>query len=386
MTKTDSAILLKMGITPMEAVLALYAEDSDEIAEAVMASLSRQIFDAELPKPASRLRRRLAGLVFRLLERTTRTHVRSEPDGREIVSYRNALLERSKHPYALTLLEPSRADTASFVEGGDPMNAIYMMISPEISQNAGTWDRILLNSVQGQDVQLRFTWETRMTHDFATRRLSLGQPVRLKAVAAGTGLSLILVVDRLLREGHDPTLITASITDREAANVAKALRLLGKLSSTRGHITQFDQITLSDHGISAHVEDLLHPAPEGGHDEPFHVVTLVGILEYFLGFTCATTEMPLNELEPGEENEAVDLIRKIHGMTAESGVLIANSYRVEIGARILEIFGKRLRYRNRKELRELADTAGFVPTGHFGSGNIYDVEVFERRTAITAEP
>jgi hypothetical protein len=106
----------------------------------------------------------------------------------------------------------------------------------------------------------------------------------------------------------------------------------------------------------------------------------------FVGFTCATTELHLNELEPDEQTEAVDLIRKIHGMTAESGVLIANSYRVEMGARILEIFGKRFRYRNRKELRELADTAGFVPTGHFGPGNIYDVEVFERRTSITAEP
>lgn len=379
MNPADPSLLLKQGITPMEAVLALYAEDSDELAEAIVASLSRQIFEAELPKPSGRLRRRLAGLLFRLLERTTRTHSRNEPDGREIISYRNALLERSNHPYALTLLEPSRADTASFVEGGDPMNAIYMMISPEISLNAGTWDRILLSSVQGKDVQLRFTWETRMTHDFATRRLSAGQPVRLKAVAAGTGLSLILVVDRLLREGFDPKLITATITDRESANVAKALRLLGKLSSTRGHLTQ------TDYGISAHVEDLLHPAPEDGHGEPYHVITLVGILEYFLGFTCATTELHLNELEPGEQSEAVDLIQKIHDMTAESGVLIANSYRVEIGARILEIFGKRLRYRNRKELQELAATAGFIPTGHFGSGNIYDVEVFQKTPEITGE-
>jgi hypothetical protein len=382
MPEADPIILLQKGISPMDAVFALYNEGQDETAAAIVASLSRQIFEADLPKPASWLRRRIAGLLFRLLERTTRTHSRTDAHGKEVISYRNALLERTNHPYALTLLEPSRADTATFVEGGDPMNAIYMMISPEISESASLWDRILLNSVQGKDVQLRFTWETRMTHDFASRRLDRGEPVRLKAVAAGTGLSLILVLDRLLREGYDPKLITGVITDREAANAAKATRLISKLSSTRGQLMVNGE---AGPGISVHIEDLSHPAPEDGHGEPFHVVTLIGILEYFLGFTCSTTEQHLNDLEPEEQTEAVDLVRKIHDMTADSGVLIANSYRVEIGARILEIFGKRLRYRNRKELQALAATAGFVPTGHFGSGNVYDVEVFSKQPAVSGE-
>lgn len=370
----------------MEAVGSLYGEGHEEMARAIVSSLGRQIFEAELPQPANFLRRRMAGLLFRLLKRTTKPHFREEDGGGRSVSYRNPILERSGHPYAITLLEPSRTDTASFVEGGDPMNAIYMMLSPEIARNSSTWDWILLNSVQGKDVQLRFTWETRMTRDLAARRLEKGLPVRLKAVAAGTGLSLILVVDRLIREGFPPERITATITDREEANIQKTLRLLRKLSSTRDLLGSDRDRGAPASGLSAHVEDLLHPVPEDEADGRFDIVTLVGILEYFLGFTCATTEEHLGETTPEEAADAVGLIRKVHAMTSAGGVMIANSYRVEIGARILEIFGKRLRYRNRKELRELVAEAGFFPTGHFGSGHIYDVEVFSKPGPLSGEP
>ena len=376
------SLLVSRAITPMDAVVDLYSEGHEDVARAIVASLERRIFEGELPKPASFLRRRMAALVFRLLKRTTRLEFGAGSDAQKAVRYRNPILERSRHPYALNLLAPSGADTAAFVEGGDPMNAIYMMLSPEISGNAGTWDRILLGSVQSTDVQLRFAWETRMTHDFATRKLSRGEPVRLKAVAAGTGLSLILVADRLLREGHDPKLLTATITDRDPANIEKALRLLRKLDSTRPHLTSDIG---APQGIGAHVEDLLHPSPFDGKEAPCDVVTLVGILEYFPGFTCATTEEHLGETPAEESFDAEDLIRKIHEMTADGGILIANSYRVEIGARIIEIFGKRLRYRNRKELHALVGTTGFVPTGHFGSGHVYDVEVFAKRSGCSAK-
>lgn len=369
----------------MDAVNALYADGAGDVAEAIVASLSKQVFDAGPPEPASRIRRRLAGAVIRILKRTTRTRVKTDAEGREVVAYRNPILEWSGHPYALTLLEPSCAESASFVEGGDPMNAPYMMISPEIRQNALAWDRIFLDSVLAKDVQVRFVWETRITYDIAKRRLKKGKPVRLKAAAAGTGLSMILVYDRLVREGHDPGLITATITDRAAANVTKTRRLLGMLSSTRDNLAGAENRS----GISARIEDLLHEVPspvvEGsgspGAAELPHVVTLVGILEYFHGFTCSTTEEHLGHPTSGEDADAVDLIRRIAAMTAESGVLIANSYRPVTGARILEVVGKRFRYRNRENLDALVKTAGFAPIDASGAGHIYDVVAFEKQAA-----
>ena len=59
----DPALLLEHRITPMAAANALYSEGSDEIAEAIVTSLSRQVFDEQFPAPANRLRRRLAGAV-----------------------------------------------------------------------------------------------------------------------------------------------------------------------------------------------------------------------------------------------------------------------------------------------------------------------------------
>ncbi|MGI9239756.1 MAG: hypothetical protein ACR2RV_03085, partial [Verrucomicrobiales bacterium] len=301
----NPSLLLEHGLSPMEAVNALYSEQDAEIAEAIVTSLSRQIFDAEIPEPAGRLRRRMAGGIFRLLKRTTKQQSKPGPDGGEIVAYHNPILLRTGHPYAMTLLEPSDAQSASFVEGGDPMNAPYMMISPEISENADRWDRVLLSSTHGTDVQLRFIWEARATLEAARRRLEKGIPVRLKAAAAGTGLNMILVFDRLAREGFDPSLISATITDRCPHNVVKSKRLMSKLATTSVHFNE-DGVAS---GIWAHEEDLLAPPPAGG--ESFDIVTLVGILEYFQGFTCGTMEEFQNRPLVGHESEAEELVAKI---------------------------------------------------------------------------
>jgi len=85
------------------------------------------------------------------------------------------------------------------------MNNNYMMIAPEIRMNGGIWDRLFLDSVQGKDVRLRLAWETRATYEAAKQVLDEGQSVRIKGVAAGTGLSLILTYDRLIRNGYNLT-------------------------------------------------------------------------------------------------------------------------------------------------------------------------------------
>ena len=363
----------------MEAVNILYSEDDSEITEAIVASLSRQIFDGDPPKPAPSYKRMLGFISFHLLKRTTSTKTETGHDGQEFIAYQNSILERSKHPYAQALLETSGADSAMLVEGGDPMNAPYMMISPEIKRSTCIWDRLLLDSVQGKDVQIRFTCEAQATLEAAKRRLEEGRAVRLKAAAAGTGLSMILVFDRLIREEYDPALITMTITDRCATNIIKINRLIGKLASTRQHLAQPGKPS----GISAHTEDLMEPGP--GTDEPYQIVTLIGILEYFHGFTSTTTEEHLGHLSPGDKPCGEELAHTIAAMTSEHGTLIANTYRVEVGARILEIFGKKFRYRDRKDLHALVEIAGFVPSHTAGSGHIYDVEVFKKRAESQGE-
>ena len=317
------------------------------------------------------MRRRVAALVFRLLKRTTREHVRTGEVGLDYTAYRNRILERSGHPYAQTLLEPSGADSASFGEGGDPMTAPYMMISPEVKGQASTWDKLLLDSVHGRDVQLRFIRETKFTYEVARKQLRENRPVSLKALAAGTGLSLILVFDRLVRDGFDPDLISATVTDRDPANVERSMRLMNQLATTRDNIVAGGR----NGGISARVEDLLEPKGDSANDR-HDIVTLVGILEYFSGHTCSTTHEHLGETHEGDDFDAIALVDKVNPMLADSGMLIANSYKVEIGARILEIFGKKLFYRDRENLQTLVSTAGFVPSGISGSGHVYDVEVF----------
>ncbi len=352
----NPALLLEHPVTPMEAVDILYSEDNHELSEAIVASLSQQVFDGPPPKPANGLKRMLGFISFRLLKRTTSTRTKTGQDGQPFIAYQNSILQRSKHPYARALLETSDASSASFVEGGDPMNAPYMMISPEIKSTSRIWDRLLLDSVQGKDVQLRFVCEAKATLEAAKRRLEEGREIRLKAAAAGTGLSMILVFDRLIREGYDPALVTMVITDRSASNITKIERLLAKLTSTRDHLAQKGKPC----GISARTEDLLEP--ESTPDRPYQVVTLIGILEYFHGHTSTTTEEhlghPSTELKPC----AKELAHAIAATTSEHGTLIANTYRVEVGARILEIFGKKFRYRNREDLHTLCGLACFVPT------------------------
>jgi hypothetical protein len=350
----------------MEAVEALYGEGREETAHAIIGSISARVFHNAPPHPSNIVRRGLARGVWHLMRGTTRTETLPGHDGRPVTVFRNRILERSGHPYAATVLEPSRADTQDFVEGGDPMNALYMMLSPEIRRHAKLWDHIILDSVQARDVQLRFYWETRCHHQLASARLARGEPVRLKAVAAGTGLSMVLVLDRLLRDGHDPALIKATIADREEANVAKARRLLGKLPSTSR--------LLETERVRAHSEDLLVPSVDTGND----VVTVMGILEYFPGHTFTTTEEHLGQSAPGGPPHAEDLVRNIAAMTSPGGSLLTNSFRRLGAVRIMEVFGKKFRYRGRPEMERLLATAGFVPTGRHYRGNVFDVEIFRK--------
>jgi len=350
----------------MQGVEMLYGEGQEEIARAIIGSISARVFDTAPPRPSNIVRRGLARGVWHLMRGTTRTETRPGHDGQPVVIFRNRILERSGHSYAATLLEPSRADTQDFVEGGDPMNALYMMLSPEIRRHAGLWDHIILDSVQARDVQWRFYWETRCHYELAAARLARGEAVRLKAVAAGTGLSMVLVLDRLLRAGHDPALINATIADREEANVTKARRLLGKLESTR-HLLETER-------VRAHTEDLLVPSIDTGND----VVTVMGILEYFPGHTFTTTEEHLGQPAPEGPPHAEDLVRNIAGMTAPGGSLLTNSFRRLGAVRIMEVFGKKFRYRGRPEMERLLATAGFVPAGRHYQGNVFDVEIFRK--------
>ncbi|MGA1539066.1 MAG: hypothetical protein ACO39C_01430 [Chthoniobacterales bacterium] len=353
--------------SPMEALAALFGEGHEETARTVVASLSDRVFQAPPPSPSNLVRRGLARMVWRLMQGTTRMETRPGPDGQEVIFFRNRILERSGHPYAATLLEPSRADTQDFVEGGDPMNAVYMMLVPEIRRAAGLWDHIILDSVQARDVQLRFVWESRCSYDLAAARLARGEPVRLKAVAAGAGLSMVLVLDRLLREGYDPALISAVIADREAANVAKAARLLGKLGATRP--------LLEAGRVQTVTENLLAP----DDDQPVDVITVMGILEYFPGHTLTTTERHLGQPEPAGPPHAEELVRNVAAMTAAGGSLVTNTFRLVGAVRIMEVFGKKFRYRGRPEMQRLLATSGFTPVGRHHSGHVFDVEVFRKR-------
>ena len=365
---TASSTPLDLRLTPMEALAALYGEGSEENARSVIASLSRRIFEQPQPQPSNRFRRALAHMVWHLMRTTTRTEKKPGLDGVEVTTYRNRILERSGHPYARTLLEPSRADTHDFVEGGDPMNAVYMMISPELRQNAGLWDNIILDSVQGRDVQCRLVWEAMLTHQAAASRLARGETVRMKAVAAGTGLGMILVLDRLLREGCDPSRLRATITDREESNVEKATRLLGKLERTRP--------LLEAGQIRVHTEDLLAPHAT----EPHEVITVMGILEYFPGHTFTTSEEHLGHPAPEGPPHAEDLVRNISAMTAPGGSLVTNTFRLQSAVRIMEVFGKKFRYRGRPEMQRLLATGGFRPEGRHYAGNVFDVELFRKES------
>ena len=360
-------------LTPMDAVSALYSGQDWTLSEAIVSSLSRAVFGETWIKPAGLVQRAMARASYRHLKRTTTRVNHPESSG-----FSNRLLERSGHPYARSLLSASRKEIEALVEGGDPMNGPYMMLAPEIRGAGSGWDRIFFNSVQGRDVQLRFIWETQATYEEAKRRLEQGASVRLKALAAGTGLSMILAWDRLVRDGYDPRRITARITDREATNTEKTKHLLSKLETTRQEAKGAGE----ESGISAATEDIFVGEPRSGTDpvEGYDVVTSVGILEYLQGFTCDTTErrhgLPITE----EPATAHHLAAKLHEITTGSASLIVNTYRPHASTRILEVFGKKFDYRHRKDLASLLATAGMRGVRLMGSGNIYDVEIYEKHS------
>lgn len=359
-------------LKPMGAVTALYAPDQHELAEAIVASLSRAIFHEAEAKPASKGKIFIGRVSHRVVRWTTRAARTVDASGSEVTLFSNRLFERSGHPYAQALLTSSRSETAALVEGGDPMNGPYMMLAPEIRKNGGLWDRIFFESVQSKDVQLRFLLETQATYMAAKRVLDRGESVRIKAVAAGTGLSLILAYDKLIRDGYDPKTITAVISDRDPANSEKTSRLLSKLASTRNH----HQCPSHGFGISTMAEDVFQE-PDPLH-APYDIVTAIGILEYFQGLSHGTTEKRLMLHEPDEPLTAHDLAARLGEMTTDRGNLIVNTYRDHSCIRILELFGKRFDFRDRTHLRDLLAPLNFRSFHLAGSGHIYDVEVFEK--------
>ena len=358
----------------MDAVTALYAEDQHDLTEAIVASLSRAIFHGNDTKPANKGKILIGHVSHRIVRWTTRAVPSGDDDAPTL--YRNSLFERSGHPYARALLTSSRSATVALVEGGDPMNVPYMMLSPEIRKNAGLWDRIFFESVQSKDVQLRFMLETQATNNAARRVLDRGESVRIKAVAAGTGLSLILAYDKLIRDGTDPHSIIAVITDRDSANTAKSNRLLAKLASTRNT----HNVPGHAYGIFAMTEDVFDrpdPLTVPLH-APYNIVTAIGILEYFQGGSHRTTEQKLMLHEPEEPVTARDFAARLAAVTSHGGSLIINTYRDHSCIRILELFGKRFDFRDRGHLRDLLAPLNFRPLHLAGSGHIYDVEVFEK--------
>ena len=365
------------ALKPMQAVAALYTEDQHELAEVIVASLSRAIFHAKDTKPADKGKLMLGFVSQRVVRWTTKTI--ASKDGTAPTLYRNRLFEHSGHPYARSLLTSSQSETVAMVEGGDSMNGPYMMLSPELRKNSGLWDRIFFDSVQSKDVQLRFLLETQATYHAARQLLARGEPVRIKAVAAGTGLSLILAYDKLIRDGFSPQSITAVIADRDPANTAKSNRLLPKLASTRNNPWSPGHA----YGIMAVTEDVFdEPDPlEIAPHAPYNIVTAIGIIEYFQGIAHGSTEQRLKLHEPEEPVTAKDLVARLAAMTAHCGCLIVNTYRDHSCIRILELFGKRFDFRNREHLRDLLAPLNFRPLHLAGSGHIYDVEVFEKSAA-----
>ena len=367
-----------LAVKPMDAVVALYSDGDHALAGAIIDSLSRAIFsDGHVP-PAGLAQRILARISYQALKWTT-TRRGADYETGDAGTFANPILERSGHPYAEALLNSSCKETEALVEGGDPMNGPYMMISPEILKVSDIWDRLLLHSVQGRDVQLRFIWETKATYEEARSRLEKGGAIRMKAVAAGTGLSMILTYDRLIKDGYDPARLTVRIADRDKANAEKTGRLLAKLNSTRSRVTGAETAG----GISVGTEDLFADEPASGASgaEKYDVVTAVGILEYFQGFTSGSTERCLGLPHVEEETTAHHLAEKLDTMTADTAALIVNTYRPHASTRILELFGRRFDYRHRENLSELLATVNFRNPRLVGSGNIYDVKVYEKGPA-----
>ena len=365
------------NLTPQDAVTALFGKKDPQLAEAIVASLSRAVFEnnGEGLKPAGRFHRLLSRVSYRVLQWTTQCGKHEDEAGAKVMVFTNRILEFSGHPFAKSLLGSTKREAASLIEGGDPMNTNYMMIAPEIRTNRGLWDRLLLDTVQGKDVRLRLVWETKATYEVARQRLLNNQPVRLKAVAAGTGLSMILVYDRLVREGFDANMISVLITDLDEANIAQTNQLLAKLDTTKGQFRRPN----GHGGIFGEAQDIFTSSSAAGSPhETYDVVTAIGILEYFQGYSYGTTEERLKLETPKEPASAYDLAVILDNCTAKDASLIVNTYRADASIRILELFGRRFDYRKRANLRSLLEAANFKPTQLVGSGNIYDVEVYQK--------
>jgi hypothetical protein len=187
---------------------------------------------------------------------------------------------------------------------------------------------------------------------------------------------MILAWDRLVKDGYDPARITARITDREQSNTEKTKHLLSKLATTRSGPVG----TGAEAGILAVTEDIfVGEAPAAGTPvAAYDVVTSVGILEYLQGFTCDTTEQRHGHPTAEEPATAHHLAAGLDEITKESGSLIVNTYRPHASTRILEVFGKKFDYRHREDLASLLATAGLRSARLIGSGNIYDVEIYEK--------
>lgn len=363
------------NLKPMDAVAALYSRDDPKLSAAIIASLSRAVFDVKPVAPSGPLKRAFVRLSHRILSLTTKTSTGTDETGSPITLYRNAILERSGHPYARALMGSSSAESAALVEGGDPMNGPYMMLSPEIRKNGTIWDRLFLDSVQSRDVQVRIIWEARATYEAAKRWLERSEPVRMKAVAGGTGLSMMLVYDKLIRDGFNPELITAKITDRDPVSIEKARRLLDTLANTQDPKFGFDW----KNAITAETEDIFADGAESGQAVGrYDVLTAIGILEYFHGSSHSITEHRLNVAPPEPSVTAHDLVKRLSEMTTDRANLIVNTYKTDASVRILELFGRRFVYRKPEDLRELMAAADFRPVQIAGSGNIYDVKVYEK--------
>lgn len=124
------------NLKPMGAVTALYAPDQHELAEAIIASLSRAIFHENEAKPAGKGKLFVGRFSHKLVRWTTRAASSQDESGAKITLFKNRLIERSGHPYAQALLTTSQTETAALVEGGDPMNGPYMMLSRKSAKTA----------------------------------------------------------------------------------------------------------------------------------------------------------------------------------------------------------------------------------------------------------
>ncbi len=361
-------------LRPMEAVAAMYTPGQEEVTREIFSSISNTVFGAPSLQPASTVRKVLARLSYRIMKLTTKSHKPAQTDGTERVTYSNRLLDRSGHPYAQMLMGNATKDR-SLVEGGDPMNSQYMMLCPKIRANGQKWDRLLLDSLQGKDVRMRLLWETLTTYELAKARLDAGHSVRMKAVAAGTGLSFILVYDRLVRDGYEPSRITAIITDRDPSGIAKSNILMDKLETTKNR-----SILQPDAGhIVARPEDIFdHQEAQGV--EPFDIITAIGVLEYFHGHTYTTTEHHYGEEVSPDPFSALDLVKALHDSLSNGGSLVVNTYRRNSATMLLEIFGRRFDYRDRKDLAALMSAVDLELRSHVGSGHIYDVEVYGKKS------